>query len=109
MGLLTPSIPSWHPAPEGLREVVTKARVEYGEEFVDMALAYAIRRCGSGDGNLDVPLVVGVSTPEEVHHCMRVWRKVQEGKISEEDREKEAKAVEAFREAGFLGWSWASP
>ncbi|KAE9398298.1 Aldo/keto reductase [Gymnopus androsaceus JB14] len=109
MGLLTPSIPSWHPAPEGLREVVTKARVEHGEEFVDMALAYAIRRCGSGDGNLNVPLVVGVSTPEEVHHCMRVWRKVQEGKISEEDREKEAKAVGDFREAGFLGWSWASP
>ncbi|KAJ3822427.1 Aldo/keto reductase [Lentinula raphanica] len=112
MGLLTPRIPHWHPSPDGLREAVAKARVEYEEDsadsgFTDAALAYSIRRCGHGD--LNVPLVVGVSTPGEVHKCVKVWRRVQEGLLSADERQKEEKAMEAFREAGYLDWSWASP
>lgn len=104
MGLLTQSIPAWHPAPEGLREAVTKARVGFGEGFVDLALAYSIRK----SRDLNVPLVVGMSTPEELHHCMRVWRKVQEGTMGEDDPEEE-KVLKTIKEAGFLNWSWASP
>ncbi|KAJ3892566.1 Aldo/keto reductase [Lentinula edodes] len=108
MGLLTPSIPHWHPAPEGLRKAVTKARAEYGGDgFIDAALAYSIRRCGPED--LDVPLVVGVSTPAEVHKCVQVWRKVHEKPMSADERQKEAEILEVFSKAGFLNWSWASP
>ncbi|KAJ4472060.1 Aldo/keto reductase [Lentinula aciculospora] len=108
MGLLTPSIPHWHPSPEGLREAVAKARNEYdGDGFVNAALAYSIRRCGPDD--LDVPLVVGVSTAAEVHKCVKVWRNVHEGSLCDDERQKEAKALEIFSQAGFLDWSWASP
>ncbi|KAJ4000538.1 Aldo/keto reductase [Lentinula boryana] len=108
MGLLTPSIPHWHPSPEGLREAVTQARAEYdGDGFVDAALAYSIRRCGPED--LNVPLVVGVSSPEEVHKCVKVWRKVQEGLMNDDERLREVKVLKAFSKAGYLDWSWASP
>ncbi|KAF5393797.1 hypothetical protein D9757_000386 [Collybiopsis confluens] len=107
MALLTPSIPSWHPAPEGLRNASVKARTEYGDGFIDAALAYSMRKCGREE--LNVPLVVGVSNSAEVHHCIRAWRKVKEGKLTEEERVKEERVLDVFRDAGFLDWSWASP
>ncbi|KIK65705.1 hypothetical protein GYMLUDRAFT_39206 [Collybiopsis luxurians FD-317 M1] len=107
MGLLTPSIPTWHPAPEGLRQAVVEARSGYGDGFVDAALAFAMRRCGPGE--LNVPLVIGVSNPAEVHHCVRAWRRVSGGDLTEDERDKEAKILKVFRDAGYLDWSWASP
>ncbi|KAF9076629.1 Aldo/keto reductase [Rhodocollybia butyracea] len=106
MGLLTPSIPSWHPSPKELQEAARKARNGYGEGFIDVALAYAIRRCGTGD--LNVPLVVGISTSAEMHHCIRVWRNAEQD-LKEDERKKEEKVLETFKEAGYLDWSWASP
>ena len=53
-----------------------------------------------------MPLVVGFSTPEQVHECVKVWREVSKGS---ERQKREKEVCELFREAGYLDWSWASP
>ena len=103
MGLLTQCPPSWHPAPPGLLHAVSKAR-ENWSDLTNLALGYSLRQTRAVGDN--VPLVVGFSTPEEVHECVKVWREVSKGS----DRQKREKEVcELFREAGYLDWSWASP
>ena len=105
MGLLTPSIPPWHPAPEGLRSACKTAGEETGGSLPDIALGYAIRTCAG-----KYPLVAGFSQPKEVHECVRVWREIQadgEKSSGRADREETVKRI--FEQSGYMDWSWASP
>ena len=110
MGLLTPSPPKWHPAPESLRNASHKANEICVEDkwpggLVDIALGFAYRR----DRELTLPTVVGLSQPREVHENIRVWRSLQE-EAAEKTKERaavEERVLEAFKEV--QGWSWASP
>jgi D-arabinose 1-dehydrogenase len=103
MGLLTSSPPSWHPAPLRLRKAVVDASDTWAGGLPDLAMGYSIRRTISV-----VPLVVGFSSPEEVHECVKVWREILAGH-GEEREESEKQAREVFRQADFLDWSWPSP
>ncbi|KAJ8462950.1 hypothetical protein ONZ45_g17750 [Pleurotus djamor] len=104
MGLLTPRPPGWHPAPENLRaSAVALGQHVWDKGIPDLALGYAIRL------TKDVPLVAGFSSPEEVHHCMKIYAEVTK-EVNKEGRIKaENLASEAFQDAGYLDWSWASP
>lgn len=107
MGLLTPSPPPWHPAPSKLMDAVVESGKAWPAGLANLALGYAIRNTGMTHSNL--PLVVGFSTPREVHECMTVWREVQEGVNDDERQKGEAQALDIFRRSEFLDWSWPSP
>ncbi|KAL4264216.1 Aldo-keto reductase [Pleurotus pulmonarius] len=103
MGLLTPSPPQWHPAPPPLLSSAIAAGKLWDQGLPDLALGYAIR---FAEG---VPLVAGFSSPEEVHHCLKVSKEVFEGDDRGERVETEQLALATFRDAGYLDWSWSSP
>ncbi|EKM59584.1 uncharacterized protein PHACADRAFT_170169 [Phanerochaete carnosa HHB-10118-sp] len=110
MGLLTPTPPSWHPAPPGLREATSKAHsisVANGWErgLPNIALLFAYRKAKE----LELPTVVGLSNPREVHETMKVWRELnsETGDVAKKRRAVEALAVDQL--STFQGWSWASP
>ncbi|KAG7096589.1 hypothetical protein E1B28_004008 [Marasmius oreades] len=105
MGLLSQSIPPWHPAPVELRNAIDQARNVSGGDIVDVSLGYAMRKCEE----LGMPLVTGLSNTKEVHDCVRVWREVRAGIDQEERLVKEQKMREILRDAGVLDWSWSSP
>ena len=107
MGLLTPTPPSWHPAPPRLRKAVVDASETWDGGLPDLAIGYSIRRAISAEKPL--PLVVGFSSPEEVHECVKVWREIVAGHQSDEREKSEKQAQEVFGQAGLLDWSWASP
>ncbi|KAG5644923.1 hypothetical protein DXG03_007388 [Asterophora parasitica] len=105
MGLLTPSPPSWHPAPAELSAAVRQASNVWPQGLPDLALGYAIRNTNI---HKDVPVVAGFSKPEEVHECVRVWRELQDG--NNQDRKKaEDDVQQIIKDSGYLDWSWASP
>ncbi|KAG6820170.1 hypothetical protein H0H93_004433 [Arthromyces matolae] len=106
MGLLTPSPPAWHPASAELVPLAKEAAGIWPKGLPDLALGYSIRNTGLAHGS--TPLVVGFSTPQEVHECMKVWRELQDGEIDERKAaEENVQAV--FSRNGYLNWSWASP
>ena len=107
MGLLTSAPPSWHPAPLRLRTAVVDASNTWARGLPDLAMGYSIRHTNSVEEPL--PLVVGFSSPEEVHECVKVWREILSVHKSEEREESEKQAQEVFRQAEFLDWSWPSP
>ncbi|TFK43310.1 Aldo/keto reductase [Crucibulum laeve] len=107
MGLLTPSPPSWHPAPKNLLAAVVESTKIWSRGLPDLALGFSIRNTGITHGN--TPLVVGFSTPQEVHNSVKVWREIQEKLNDGERRAAEEEAREVFQKAGYLDWSWASP
>lgn len=110
MGLLTPTPPGWHPAPDKLHQAVSDAR-QKGEGWEgglpNLALGYAIRNSGASGG--DIPLVTGFSHPREVHECMEVWKEVTDVAHNTNRQAVEDSVVEVFKRSGFLNWSWASP
>ncbi|KAF8165115.1 Aldo/keto reductase [Crassisporium funariophilum] len=107
MGLLTYKPPSWHPAPPRLLQAVVDAGGSWDGDFPSLAVGYSIRHTSSATRPL--PLVVGFSTPREVHECVKVWREVVGGSESDGRKDGEERAREIFREATYLDWSWASP
>lgn len=122
MGLLTPTPPNWHPAPAGLRSAVNKATeacraVDWPGGLASVALGYAMRRSGflqslpaDVEKSLDdIPTVVGLSTPEEVHEAVKNWREVNRGGDHAKREEIEQAVITIFKESGFFGWSWQSP
>ena len=106
MGLLTMSPPPWHPAPSEMKAVAKVAAGVWPDGLPNLALGYTVRHTGSAFRN--TPLVVGFSTPEEVHECIKVWREMQD---TESGGRKEAEETvrNIFLKAGYLNWSWASP
>ncbi|KAH8105504.1 Aldo/keto reductase [Cristinia sonorae] len=109
MGLLTPSPPSWHPAPDNLKDLVRKAGAlctEQGWEggLPNVALGYAYRK--SSEAGL--PMVVGLSQLNEVHETVKVWREIL-AQSAEEAVKREALETKVKSLFGDLvGFSWAS-
>ncbi|KAM6495684.1 Aldo/keto reductase [Amanita muscaria] len=106
MGLLTPSVPKWHPAPAELREIVEESRLQCPMDLPDLALGFSIRHAGTSVHD-NIPLVVGLSTPNEVHQCIKVWREMQGGSDLDEREKWEKWVIKKFEDAGFKDWSWA--
>jgi D-arabinose 1-dehydrogenase len=72
----------------------------------NVAIGFSIRHTGASHYN--IPQVLGLSTPREVHECIKVWREINEGNGA--DREKYEELIrKKFEDAGFKDWSWASP
>ena len=110
MGLLAPSIPAFHPASAALRSATGDAQTalrEKGTTLIDIALGYAYREARARD----LPTVVGLSRPHEVHETMRVWRALQaEGTDAEAADARRAREADALAILGpFVDYSWASP
>lgn len=110
MGLLTPSPPGWHPAPEDIKALARSAGSlcsQNGWEggLPNIALGYSYRKSSS----LDVPMVVGLSQVKEVHETVKVWRelKAQDQAEAEKRLVLEKIVQQSFGDA--KGWSWASP
>ncbi|KAI0721979.1 Aldo/keto reductase [Cerioporus squamosus] len=108
MGLLTPKPPSWHPASPELKEAAKKAAKLCEDEqwpggLPNLAVGYGYRK----GAELNMPVVVGLSNPEEVHESVRAWRAIKEGKDKERRVALEEKVSALFGDG--LGWSWASP
>ncbi|KAJ7688382.1 Aldo/keto reductase [Mycena rosella] len=109
MGLLTGvAPPPWHPAsPELLAATVDASEKSKagGRSLADLATGYCIRHTGG-----DIPLAVGLSRPEEVHECVKVWREIEMDGEEDVKRKEEEEAIKSvFSEAGVLDWAWASP
>jgi D-arabinose 1-dehydrogenase len=107
MGLLKSDPPPWHPAPPDLRMAVVSASKIGDMDLPNLATGYSLRHTISAERPL--PLVVGFSTPREVHECIKVWREVQTEGPASDRKEIEELARNIFRDAGYLDWSWASP
>lgn len=107
MGLLTSKPPSWHPAPRELRQAVIDASRTWPGDFPNLAIGYSMSQSRLGEKLL--PLVVGLSTPREVHEAVAVWRESEAGQSGEERRRGEECVREVIKNAGYLNWSWASP
>jgi len=106
MGLLTSKPPAWHPAPSELHKVVQDCLAQCPLDLPNVAIGFSIRHTGTSHYN--IPQVLGLSTPREVHECIKVWREINER--SGADREKYEELIRRkFEEAGFKDWSWASP
>lgn len=102
MGLLAPTPPAWHPAPEALKSAVAEA-VEFVSNLPTLAQGYTARQAGT-----KTLLVGGFSNVKEVHECVRVWREVH-GQGDEERQEQERRVIGVFGRSQYLDWSWQSP
>lgn len=144
MGLLTPRVPAWHPAPEELREATREAvrlceDADWEGGLPNVALGYAMReesalptpppsaggKLSNGNGAITtqevldsssagvsgIPVVVGLSTPGEVHQAVKAWREVHEEDETAAVRRKamEQRVVEIYSKAGYENWAWSSP
>lgn len=111
MGLLTPKAPAWHPAPPALKtavDVAIKLTEGWPGGLPNIALGYAMRK-GSAFTDMDIPTVVGLSTPAEVHEALKVWREAQEEKDTARRLELEHAVLAVIDNSGFRNWSWTSP
>ena len=69
-------------------------------DLPNVAIGFSIRYTGN-----NMPLVLGMSSPCEVHECIKAWREIQEG--SRPEREKWEELIKRkFEDAGFKDWSW---
>ena len=122
MGLFTINPPKWHPAPPGLIGAVSRAAEatqDWPGGLPNVAIGFALRQQsdngttmqGNEDGldRGDIPTVVGLSTPEEVHESVRIWREVRAGSVNPSRLHIEEKVFEELQASGYLGWAWESP
>jgi len=109
MGLLTPTPPSWHPAPEILRQVskeVDELCKSQGTSLPAVALHYALHTSqDEGDGK--IPVVIGLSSLHEVHELMTAFQNPGEG--AEKLKALHQRIRTMYRNSGYENWSWASP
>ncbi|KLO16375.1 Aldo/keto reductase [Schizopora paradoxa] len=116
MGLLTNSPPSWHPAPPALRDAVARSVKAVGEwpgGLPNVAIGFSIREKWDkkvvGNNTSEIPVVIGLSSPEEVKEAVRVWREVRSISVDEERLSMEQKVTFEMKESGYFGWAWESP
>jgi D-arabinose 1-dehydrogenase len=121
MGLLGPIRPqSWHPAPQDLIEAsrlaeataASSSGVGWPGGLPNLALSYAFRRPKSHAEMSplnDVPTVVGLSSLQEVHDAMAIWREVSIPGTNTVRKSKEDLIRRVFQAAGWLNWSWSAP
>ena len=115
MGLLTPSIPAWHPAPPKMKEAALVA-VSKCQELVDggkggglptVAIGWAVDKAeGEREGKERMATVVGLSNLKEVHQAVGAWREVKDGGFERNERFAR-EAIRAFEDAGMKDWSWS--
>jgi hypothetical protein len=109
MGLLTPAPPVWHAAPPALRDASARAcaRLLHDGGLPRAALGFSL---GAAAG-LDVPVVVGLSNPDEVRECVQVWTQLRRESLDDKQKRtnREGELRRLFEDAGFLDWSWACP
>ena len=112
MGLLTPSVPSFHPASPGLRQATIDAQATLLAKdaqsggLVDVSLGYAYREAHAAD----LPTVVGFSRPSEVHETIKVWRDLQAEEGTAADATRRAREADVLKIlAPFVDYSWPSP
>ena len=106
MGLLTSKPPSWHPAPRGLRQAVIDASRTWPGDFPNLAIGYSMSQSRLAERPL--PLVIGLSTLEEVHEAVAVWREIEVVQGGERQRGEKC-FREVIKNSGYLNWSWSSP
>jgi D-arabinose 1-dehydrogenase len=109
MGLLTPSVPGWHPAPPALRDAARAAAERCRDSrggLPAVAVGYAVR--AAEGAAVPMPTVVGLSKPDEVHTAVRAWRDVREGRDAGGLQEAADGAIAVFEEIGMKDWTWAS-
>jgi len=120
MGLLGPNRPKWHPAPQDMIETSRVAAataasspgVGWPGGLPNLALSYSFRRPKSHaemSPYNDVPTVVGLSSMQEVHDAMVVWREVSIPGTNTVRKSKEDVIRGLFHAAGWLNWSWSTP
>lgn len=116
MGLLGPSRPAWHPAPvdmiEASRVAQTSVLGGWSGGLPNLALGFTMRRPKSHAETSpynDVPTVIGLSTPQEVHEAVAVWREISIPGIKTVRESKEHVVRSIFQAAGWLNWSWSTP
>ncbi|VDC06228.1 unnamed protein product [Peniophora sp. CBMAI 1063] len=109
MGLLTPRVPTWHPAPESLKKAAQEAVIrcaDWNGGLPAVAIAWASKVAEQGP--VPMPSVVGLSKLQEVHQAVRAWRVVRDGAKTEELDAIAVKATAAFEETGTKNWSWVT-
>jgi D-arabinose 1-dehydrogenase len=115
MGLLAPKRPQWHPAPPDMIEasrVAATAAQEWPGGLTNLALGFAFRRPKSyaeTSPSNDVPTLIGLSSLQEVHEAMAVWREVSIPGANTIRKSKEDMIKGIFTAAGWLNWSWSMP
>jgi D-arabinose 1-dehydrogenase len=110
LGLLTPKTPSWHPATAEIKAARDRA-IAYSQGWEgglpNLALSFALRE-HEQPAMRDVPRVLGLSSTQEVHEAVKVWRELQSG--ADENRKQTEEGVrKIFSEANCEDFSWQSP
>ncbi|GAA5850038.1 hypothetical protein JCM8547_000989 [Rhodosporidiobolus lusitaniae] len=127
MGLLrsAPS-PAWHPASPALQaatQEAVKLCAKEGVKLEGVALGFGFSSAKLGGEGRETPTVVGLSTPEEVHETMKVFREIYgensaelregrapgEGKLAKKQLEFEKQLVDIFQQTKTMHWTWAVP
>jgi hypothetical protein len=75
-------------------------------DFPNLAVGYSMYQSRLSERPL--PVVIGLSTPREVHEAVAVWREMQAGYEGEKRRRGEERVREVIKNAGYLNWSWSS-
>lgn len=114
MALLTPNIPTWHPASEDIKEAAKKAvlvsQKPGGENGLpELALQYAFQKASEAG----IPTVVGLSSLKDVHENARIWYDVdKQGLGKNEEWKKRVRDVLSLLgegDDGVLDRSWENP
>ena len=115
----------WHPASPALqkaREDAVQLITKAGTTLEAVALGYGLASAGSSATH--TPIVVGLSTPEEVHETMRVFSQLYKDPKARDAREPgtgtglgaeqqkqlklEGEVTDIIRKAGAFNWTWDS-
>jgi len=110
MGLLTGYPPSWHPAPELLREIckdADEACKAEGLSLAALALRYGLRFHRPSEENCLTPVVLGLSTLDEVHQAVEILNASVNGENRTLRLENIVKSM--YRSANYYDWAWPSP
>jgi hypothetical protein len=112
----TDNVPEWHPAPQALLDLKDKVAEDATLKdaklkLPDLATGYSMRVARDA-GNL--PTVIGLSKPDEVHSLVRSWRDVNAKVETVEGTkriEAEERAIAIFKgdKEGWYGWSHGDP
>ncbi|KAI0069162.1 Aldo/keto reductase [Artomyces pyxidatus] len=107
MGLLTPSVPPWHPAPPAAH-AAAKDAVHLCAGFEGGLPAIATAWAVKSAEDVGMATVIGLSSPFEVHRAVKSWRAVKEGEKADEIDEYARKARKTFEDVNMNEWVWPS-
>ncbi|KAG8218325.1 Aldo keto reductase [Butyriboletus roseoflavus] len=114
MRLLTPDLPTWHPASESIKEAAkgaVRASMKPGGESAlpKLALEYAFQKARE----VEMPTVVGLGSLKDVHENAQIWYSVDKQGLGENEEWKQRiqDVMSVFGEGddGLLDCSWENP